>query len=177
MHVSVLREVVALLADGAAGVNATRSALPRPGGEPAPAAVTLYDALAHGWAARQQVPDTIGVSTPAVVVTFGGGTTTQAAPAGQFPAAQVAVQVQVVIRNDTTTTAVRDAWNLARIAHRVLSAPWQVPHATRERDGVSLHAPTFSWPAGLVTEGDDLVACGFQAAFPVTDGWAIGGVA
>lgn len=177
MHVSVLREVVALLADGSTGLNASRTALPRPSGEAAPAAVTLYDALSHGWAARQQIPETIGVSAPAVVVMFGGPTTTEALPARQFPGASVAVQVQIVIRDDDTAAAVREAWNLARVAHRVLAAPWQIPNAVRDRDGVTLTAPTFSWPAGLVTEGDDLVSCGFQAAFPVQDGWALGGVA
>lgn len=176
MIVDLIRQVADWLSDGTTGVNTVRTSVPRDGGDPAPAAVNVYDQTREAWVAMGIVLREKTGAGPMLLVQLHGDVEmpvrTDQIVAG-WPRVELAVRY--VARNTTRDDLVRDAWQTLRCAQRVLADQFnKTPGTSWSRNGTLFEKPTARLvPFSEPLEGDELVVAVLLLTFEALDPWAL----
>ncbi|MDB4906366.1 MAG: hypothetical protein JWO05_1150 [Gemmatimonadetes bacterium] len=186
MIVDPLRLLVEWLSDPATGINAQLAAVPRDGGEPAPAAVQFFHELAQPWVARGAIHRDALVSGPALILrhtqTEHGFT---AAVFGErlnadptlvpFSLLYASLRVQDPDAPADSAVQVRDARQVMRAAFRIIALRFPSPQTAYVRNScvvtLSDNAPVFD--AKYIDAGDSQVLDSLHVELKVLDRWAL----
>lgn len=183
MIAAAVRQTADWLADATTGVNAIRSTVPRDGGEPAPAAVTIYDETREPWIARRQVPRKKTGSGPLLLVAgpdevevpiFGSQGDQGFAPCEVM----VAYVRRAPIATEESDDVVRDVYQTLRIAARSLALQYTEQEANPTRMSVGLDRPTVKILRTAEPFGDDgeVISGLLSITYPAIDPWAMAAI-
>lgn len=175
MITDVIRQTADWLADATTGVNAVRSAVPRDGSDPAPAAVTVFDQTRDAWVALGKILREKTGAGPMLLVQLHGDVEAPLRTDQLRGWPQVEIAVRYVARNTTRDDLVRDAWQTLRCVQRVLADRFNAaPGTSWTRNGTQFEVPRARFvPYSEPLDGDELVVAVLLLTFDALDPWAL----
>lgn len=176
MIVDLIRWTADCLSNGSTGVNAVRANVPRDVGDPAPAAVTVFDQTRDAWVALGIIlREKTGAGNLLLVQLHGDVELPLRTDELVNGWPKVELAIRFVARNTTRDDLLRDALQTLRIVQRVLADQFnKSPGTSWSRNGTLFEKPTARLvPFSEKLEGDELVVAVLLLTFEALDPWAL----